>query len=262
MKTFKLFLSLAILAFVFESCQTDEIKTTLVDFENVALDSTGFWNGSDSSGIAVKIVNPYFEMFGGDSLLTNYYGSFESSVCNFSNVYTQEWDSWAGIACSSKKDSVNAGFMNQYSVYAANGALGSTKFGVVYGLGGIKCPTNENGYFKAKSIMLANSTYSYLYMKKGDDGTGANANKMFSADKWLKATITGFAAKTQTTSIDVYLADFRSGKTFISKVWEKVDISSLGKIDSLAIEVKSNDPMAPSYVCIDNIEFTQTISTK
>jgi hypothetical protein len=255
MKTFKLLLSLAVLAFVFASCQTDEVKTTLVDFENVELDSTGYWNGSDKSGTP-KVEN----VWGSD--VTNYYGSFESSVCNFSNVYTKEWNSWTGIACSSKKDSVSAGFMNQYSVYAATGATGSIKFGVVYGLGGIKCPANENGYFKAKSIMLANSTYSYLYMKKGDDGFGANSSKMFSADKWLKATITGFAANTQTASIDVYLADFRSGKSFISKNWEKVDITSLGNIDSLAIEIKSNDPMAPTYVCIDNIEFTQTISTK
>lgn len=250
MKTFKFLLPVVLIALFFSSCQSDEIQTTLVDFENVTLDSSGYWNGSDKSGISEIIENPYFALWGGDSLVTNYNGSFTSKVATFNNTYTAEWYSWSGFACSAKADTVTAGFSNQYSVMAGAGALNSKQFGLVYDSASFVCPADANGKFRIKSIMLTNSTYAYLYMKSFKEGS------------WFKVIITGYLDKSEKSKVEYYLADFRNGKTILYKTWNKVDLSALGEVDRVSFTFSSSDFFSPSYVCIDNIEFTQTISTK
>jgi len=250
MRTFKFLLSVTLIALFFTSCQTDETQTTLVDFENVKLNSDSIWNGSDKSGISEKVENPYFALWGGDSLITNYNGSFTAEVASFKNTYTAEWNSWTGFACSAKADTATAGFLNQYSVMAGAGALNSKQFGLVYDSASFVCPADANGKFSIKSIMLTNSTYAYLYMKSFKEGS------------WFKVIITGYLDKSKKSKVEYYLADFRNGKTILSKTWNKVDLSALGEVDLVSFTFASSDLMAPSYVCIDNIEFTQTISIK
>jgi hypothetical protein len=85
------------------------------------------------------------------------------------------------------------------------------------------------------------------------------------ANDWFKVTITGYLNNVQTSSVDYYLADFRNGKSFISRSWNKVDVSALGKVDKVTFAFSSSDNGAfgmntPAYVCIDDIEFTQTVS--
>ena len=146
---------------------------------------------------------------------------------------------------------------------AGAGALNSRHFGLVYSPGSFTCPATINGAYSIKSMMVTNSTYAYLDMKNG-----SVYSKKFVAGDWFKVIIKGFKAKTPTSSVDVYLADFRNGKSEILKTWRKVDISALGQVDSVAFSFDSTDkdPVygmnTPAYVCIDNIEFTQTISTK
>ncbi len=236
MRTFKLLLSLAFLAFVFVSCQSDEIKTTLVDFENVTL-------GSDSISTGT---------------------SFSSGNCKFKGDPTQFW--YGGILCSSKNDTVKAGYLNQFSCIAGSGAEQSAKFGILYSPGSFTCPANENGLYTIKSIMVTNNTYAYLGMKDQNYGLGGSGKK-FTAGDWFKLTIKGYKSKVETAEVDIYLADFRNGKTFLMKNWQKVNLSALGKVDSVSFSLASTDNgdygmNTPAYVCIDNIEFTQTISTK
>ena len=87
------------------------------------------------------------------------------------------------------------------------------------------------------------------------------------AGDWFKLTIKGYYLKAETAAVDVYLADFRNNKSFLMKDWQKVDLTALGKVDSVAFSFSSSDNgdfgmNTPAYVCIDNIEFSQTISTK
>ena len=103
--------------------------------------------------------------------------------------------------------------------------------------------------------MLTNSTYAYLYQKN------------FSEDSWFKVIITGYLNQIQKSKVEYYLSDFRDGKTLLSNTWNKVDLSSLGEVDQVTFTFDSTDKSfgwlnVPAYVCIDNIEFTQTISTK
>jgi hypothetical protein len=138
MKTGKLFFLIAALAVVFVSCkQESEIKTTIVDFEDVKL-------GVDTISADTSFIS-------GNSSFAINDGAF--------------WN--GGIVCSAKKDTVTSGYMNEYTTIAVTGANKSKQFGVVYSPGAFKCPANASGNYSIKSIMLANSTYAYLDMKNG-----------------------------------------------------------------------------------------------
>jgi len=244
MKSIKLFLSVAIIALFLSSCEPETVipdsvtVSTIVDFENVKLNSDSIWNGSDGSG------------------------SYSTKIVTLNNNYNSTYFSWSGFACSAKKNTFTTGYANQYSVSAGAGALKSIQFAIVYGTATLLCDSNIYGNFSIKSIMLTNSTYTYLDMKNG-----SAYSKKFAAGDWYKITITGYLNKLETKKVDYYLADFREGKTFLTNTWNKVDLSSLGKVDKVIFSFDSSDKgqwgmNTPAYACIDNIEFTQTISTK
>ncbi|MHB9140666.1 MAG: DUF4465 domain-containing protein [Paludibacter sp.] len=242
MKSIKLFFAIAIFGFTFTACQPeDEVRTTVVDFENVALNSDSIWNGSDSTG------------------------QFISGNAAFQNNYNAVWAYWSGFACSSKTDTLTAGYGNQYSAAAGTGAMDSKQFALAYDSASVLIPKAFD-YYSIKSLYITNSTYAYLGMKTGDYGIGG-IGKKFSAGDWFKVIIKGYKENLQTGSIDVYLADFRDSKSMILKDWQKVDVSALGQVDLVTFTFDSSDKSGgwlntPAYACIDNIEFTQKISTK
>jgi len=248
MKKSNLFLVVIAAAFVFVSCEPEtEIviqapdsvtPSTLVDFENVKLNADSIWNGSDGTG------------------------SFATKIATFKNSYNSTYFSWSGFACSAKKNRSVGGYENQYSVSAGGGAVSSKQYAIAYGTATLLCDSNLYGNFSIKSAMLTNSTYTYLDMKEG-----SGYSKKFVAGDWFKVSITGYLNETKTTIVDYYLADFRDGKSVLLNDWTKVDLSALGKVDKVTFTFDSSDKGAwgmntPAYACIDNIEFTQTISTK
>jgi len=240
MKSTKLFFAISILVVGLVSCEPKaDLKTTVVDFENVALNSDSI---SNPSGFV-----------SGNSTFTLTDSAFF-------------WN--GGIVCTSKNDTMTPGYINEYSVIAGSGALNSRHFGVVYSPGSFTCPADINGGYSIKSIMVTNSTYAYLALKNGSDfnhvfsGSGDNGN-----GDWFKVSITGFKNNVKTGSVDIYLADFRNGKSILLKTWQKYDVSALGQVDLVTFTFDSTDKTAgwlniPAYACIDNIEFTQSISTK
>ncbi len=247
MKKNNLLFGLIALAVVITSCEPSENKIkTVIDFEDVELGENGYWAGTDSTSSftagSIEFSNSYFEMD---------YDGYKYVV-------------WSGFACSEKTDSVTSGYGNQYSVMAGSGAFDSKKFALAYDSASIVCGANIDGKYKIKSAMLTNSTYAYramvagtefsrIFSKEGDGGKG----------DWFKVTIKGYMSSVETGKVDYYLADFRNNKSFISKNWEKVDLSSLGEVDKITITFDSSDKSGvylnnPAYVCIDNIEFEQT----
>lgn len=230
MKKCKLLLTQLCLALIFIACTTEpEVKTVVVDFENVKVNNQGI---SDTT-------------------------SFKSGNCEFSLNDGQFWN--GGIVCSSIEDSVTAGYANQYSAITAKGAGSSSKYGVVYAPGSFVVLPSDGKIVTLKSIMLTNSTYAYKDMKNG-----SQFGKKFSTGDWFKVIITGYYNNNVTNKVEYYLADFRNGKSFMLKVWEQVDLSSLGSVDKVTFTFDSSDKSGdwlntPSYVCIDNIEFTEKL---
>lgn len=240
MKTSKFFLLSTVVAMTLVACKPESnVQTTVVDFEGVTLNADSIWNGSDLSG------------------------SFVSQNAVFNNVYNSQWFSWSGFACSAKTDTKTPGYANQYSSIAGSGALNSKKYAVAYGTASFTCKPNQYGNFNIQSLMLTNSTYAYLDMQTGTPGV----SKKFADGDWFKIIFNGYLNKLNTGKVEYYLADFRNGKSFMANTWNKLDVSTLGKVDSVAISFDSSDTgqwgiNTPTYVCIDNITFTQTINNK
>jgi hypothetical protein len=86
----------------------------------------------------------------------------------------------------------------------------------------------------------------------GDDGTDPD---------FFKLNIWGRRGGSSTDTLEFYLADFRdddSEMDFIIEAWQWVDLSSLGKVDSLLFGLESSDMGAwgmntPAYFCVDDL---------
>lgn len=220
----------------------------VVDFENVVFpNGQNYWNGSDETG------------------------GFTISGASFNNNYNAAWMSWSGFAVSTENDVTTAGWGNQYSCFAGAGANGSSKFALWYGNGEITfaIPT------QVMSMAVANTTFAGLSMRDGD-AYGKVFGSIYNADgevdgtegkDWFKLTITGMDADNEpTSSIDFYLADFRSENVdehFILDVWSVIDLTDLGTVEKLVFEMQSTDigqfgMNTPGYFAMDNLTFYQS----
>ena len=207
------------------------------DFEDVALGTNAFWNGSDGSG------------------------EFSSQAVKFGNVFT-DWGggftSWAGFSCSRVNDTNTPGYANQYAVFSGTGVSGTGQYAVAY------CDTYTpvtptvtlpvscavNGFY------VNNTTYTALSMKNGD-----SFGRPFCAasNDWFKLTVTGRdAVGTVTGTRDVYLADFRFADTnqdYILTDWTWVSLTNLGAaVKTLEFSLASSVYSTPTYFAMDGLE--------
>ncbi len=241
MKTSKLIFAIAALGFLLISCTPVEKKETkfyLDDFETVALGNANVTADSANA----KFVN-------GNAVFTVNTGGI--------------WN--GGTVCSAQTDTVTADYTNEYSSITGSGApiggVNSKKYGVVYGPATLSCTKDSTGYYFIHSIMLTNSTYTYRTILNGN-----TFSKKFVTGDWFKVIITGYKNGIQTGQVEYYLADFRNGKSFILKTWTSIELSGLGgEVDKVIFTFDSSDKgqwgiNTPTYVCIDNIYFTQNYS--
>ncbi len=176
-----------------------------------------------------------------------------------SYTYVEEYgyDYWSGYAISNQTDTKTAGYANQYSV-ASGAAASGNNFAVFY-YDSMNPAVNEISFAKGeeyqfKSVALCNNTYAYLSMAQGD----AYAKKFADGD-WFLLRITAMDANgLSLDSVDVYLADFRNGKSEIINTWKTVNLSSLGQVNKLSLKFLSSDTgtwgiNTPCYVCLDNL---------
>ncbi len=240
-----------LLGFFLISCETENKEEIVVDFESVELGVSGYYNGSDKSGedLGYGLYMKTIEV-DGFGFINNY------MVVEWGGV---EFASWSGFAMSSLVDTLTSGYENQYSVMAGEGALNSEKFAIAFDSSVIVLPTNNLYY--PKSILLTNSTYAYKDIQQGSLFT-----RKFEDGDWFKVIITGYLGATETGTVDYYLADFRDGKSMVSKEWKQVDLTTLGEVSFLTFEFDSSDKgdfgvNTPKYVCVDNLvcEYTEIL---
>jgi hypothetical protein len=222
------------------SCEKSEKpEKVVIDFEELALDESGFWNGSDGSG------------------------GFQSGNGFFNNRYDMEWESWFGYSYSNHTDTSSPGYDNQYSAITGSGADESEQYGVYY----YYYQQPDTIWFgpqkKITSISLTNTTNTYMAMLNGDAFAKKFGGETGDDPDWFRVSVKGIGPDdTVTETINIYLADYRfdnNDENYIVDRWVKRDLSELGYIKGLVIEIESSDtsqwgPNTPAYVCIDNIE--------
>lgn len=247
---FKRLIFSALVVFVLTSCENEENeKDYLVTFEDVQLDESGYYNGSDLKGVSST-----YELYGQE--VTEYLGGFISGNVNFVNIFNSTWHSWSGIACSNHINMDSIGFGNQYSVYSKSGANDSKKFAVVNS-DAASFVFNEE--VSIQSFMINNATYTYHTVKNGNDGSGFA--RKFVENDYFAVKVTGYdSTNVETASLEVYLADFRNGLSYVCEDWTLVDLKALGNVKKISFSFISTDAnewgiKTPAYCCIDNIKY-------
>lgn len=120
---------------------------------------------------------------------------------------------------------------------------------------------NRNNFenFCPKYIALNNTTYGYYTMRYGNAFCRA-----FAAGDWFKLTIHGVTSTGEERSVDFMLADCTSPNHPESEIvssWTMVDLSSLGKVQSIYFTMSSSDSgqwgmNTPGYFAIGAFGYT------
>lgn len=205
----------------------------IANFDAINLDSTGVWNGSDLTG------------------------DFEDAGFSFENHYDTAWSYWAsGFAVSNHVDNTTPGYINMYSVIAAEAYSGSN-FAVSNNYSNIS--------FEEKTVdgfYVNNSTYTALSMLHGDDFSKKFGGETGDDPDWFKLSVIGKMDSTVIDTVEFFLADFRfedNSQDYIVEEWSWVDLNSLGNITSLHFVLTSSDNgdwgiNTPAFFCMDNLE--------
>ncbi|MBC7412434.1 MAG: DUF4465 domain-containing protein [Bacteroidia bacterium] len=218
---------------------------SIVDFENLVTDSTGYENGANLGGAPFKSKGLVFE---------NYYSS-------------QFGPYWEGWAYSNNTDTVNTSYANQYSTFAPMGGNNMAKFALIYKDTKVVFDSiNNNGTNLFLSLQISNSTLAVRDMQNGSGfskkfgGATGNDPDYF----YVKFTSVDTA---NTNSVVFYLADFRDSNNvndYIVKTWKLVDLTPLNATTGIKMSFASSDVGSfgintPTYACIDNIIHDKTV---
>lgn len=212
-------------------------------FDNLPLSTDTFWNGSDLSG------------------------GFTDGDAYFPNVYDTAWSVWtSGFAYSNVLDTTTAGFTNLYGSASGNDASGNGIYAVSQNNATIKLTGNAAGKV-VSGIYVTNSTYAHISMRDGDSFAKKFGGSSGNDPDWFKLTIKGYSGGILTSdSVEFYLADYRSSNNvndYIVTDWQKVDLTSLGALDSVFLHLSSSDNgqwgmNTPAFFCIDNFNYQNT----
>lgn len=222
-------------------------------FENLYLDGDGFWAGPDTKGTIG-------ESYGA----TVYDGSFVSGSYQFQNSFMPEWNSWAGFAYSNRTatDFVNI-TPDMYNSVVGHGYADSENYAVAYDKGLITVLNNPVEGDTIRGFYITNEAWAMECIKNGN----AAANKFKEGD-YLKVTFTGSKADGTTSSVDYYLADYRSKKEadrYSLDTWQWVDLRSLGKVKSISFALDGTDKAngylnTSAYFCMDNFNGERVVA--
>jgi len=211
------------------------------DMNEQSLEAESFWNGRDGSGV------------------------FASGEARFHNSYDQTYFSWSGMAYSNTSDVSTAGFMNQYSAITGEGFNEGEEGSGIYAVSNLYGPAlidfTDQRAFAPEGFFVTNATYAALSMEQGDffakqfGGADSTDPDFFTLFVW------GTKSGKSTDSVMFSLADYTfetPDDDYIIKTWQWVDLSSLGKVDTLLFGLNSSDVgdfgmNTPAYFCLDDL---------
>jgi hypothetical protein len=209
------------------------------NFEDISLSPDTFLNGADGSG------------------------GWLSGRLYFMNQFDANWQSWSGFSVSSKTDSITKSWSNQYSAITATGANSSQNYAVVYNSAIVALPVAPGGDTLA-GVSVTNSTYTFGTLRDGDAFSKKFGGVSGNDPDYFFVRFSGLNANGSVTgAVDFYLADFRFPNNTLDYIvpdWQWVDLSSLGKINSLSLSFFSSDTgmwgiNTPVYACLDSLVY-------
>ncbi len=228
-----------------------EAKTAT--FENIYLDSESFWNGPDTKGNIIKGAWGDYQ----------YDGSTVSGSYQFSNNYSIDWGSWTGFALSNRTATNFSQITpDQYNSYVGHGYDNSENYAVGYDNGTITVLNNAEGD-TIRGMYVTSEAWAAECVKNGN----GLARKFVEGD-YLKVVFTGTRADGTESTVDYYLADYRSSKEadrYLLDTWQWVDLRSLGKVKTVKFSFDGTDKSAyglntSTYFCLDNVNGERVIS--
>ena len=218
-------------------------------FGDLELEQGSYWSGSDGSG------------------------SFISGAARFYNSYNPEWFAWNGWAYSSVSDVETPGFMNQYSAITGSGfdpeGTGSPNYAVGYPFPVSVIDFPDGQAHEVKGFFVTNTTYAALSMENGDDFSKEFGGSTGADPDFFRLWIRGSKDGHPTDSVVFYLADYRAVSSlhdYIIRTWQWVDVSSLGKVDSLIFSLESSDVgdwgmNTPGFFCLDALHVVPEVTS-
>jgi hypothetical protein len=210
----------------------------IANFEDLALGTGSYWNGSDSSG------------------------GFASGNAWFNNNYDTTYGSWDGFAYSNISNTSAKGWASQYNAITGSGQGGSTNYAVGY-IGWTMPPTMTlDEPTIVSGLYVTNDNYAYYSMLKGDSFAKKFGGSTGNDADWFLLTMTGIDATGAVTgTVDFYLADYRFANNsldYIVSDWQYVNLASLGVVKSVEFNLSSSDTApwgmnTPGYFVIDTV---------
>jgi hypothetical protein len=160
-------------------------------------------------------------------------------------------------------DSLTPGFGNQYSAIAGGGAEGSATYALTYAFDGSVLGFDPAaGPRTVEGLYVTNSAYAYYAMLEGDAFSKRFGGETGDDPDFFLLTVKKYLdGELGADSVDFYLADYRfqdNKEDYLVNEWTFLDLSVLGRADSLLFTLRSSDVGAfgmntPAYFCIDNI---------
>jgi hypothetical protein len=222
-------------------CVALPAQSEVIDFEGLLSTPNSYHNGGPNSNT----------------------DGFTVGSAYFPNEYSSDYGGyWSGWSYSNVVDSTNGSYTNQYAAYPGSGVQSPT-YGVAYGNTYINFVAPAN----LQSMAIANTTYAALTMRDGDRFSKKFGGPTGLDPDYYRIRITGYTGENATGSstsfIDHYLADFRfpdSQLDYIQADWRTIDLSGLGLIRSIGLEIDSSDRgqfgiNTPVYFAMDRLAF-------
>lgn len=185
----------------------------------------------------------------------------------------QAYTSWTGFCPSRSTDNADQGIdgdwtAHQWGSITGGGADGSKDYQLCYwdtreslsldlmttvpSVAMTLVSQAADGCSTVQSVRITNSAYGYYAMLNGTPFSAA-----FTDTDWCKLIIYGVRNGQRVGDVEFYLA--RNGN--IVDTWETVDLSSLGRINAIYIQMESSQSGQfgmnnPSYFCLDDLKLT------
>lgn len=192
--------------------------------------------------------------------------TWKSGSYDFEIFVWTEFDFWSGFAISNESSTEATDYKGQFRSSVGKAYEGEN-YAVCYPQGQYIRMTTPAETGEVVSGFYITSTAWTKYAILNGDGMSSDGGKPFAKGDWLKITVKGYLKEEQVSSLDYYLADYRSENEkdhYIVDSWQWLDLTSLGNIDAVTFVMdgsKRNDygVTTPIYFCLDNFNGEQAV---